>query len=248
MSSPYEFLGDETMPRRGSVTLAVTEALRRAIVMMRLKPGDTIDKGAVCARLSVSRFPVSEALARLAGEGLVDILPQRGSRVSYVRIGDVVEYMLIRKALEGEAVRVLVGRNASSLVPALAANLAAQRQAVETDDREGFHAHDLAFHDLISDAMGFCRIKTVIDQARANLDRARRLIISPRRLGDSLSEHQAIFAAIDAGDTAGAERAVRAHIDSVMREFFGFAREHPDFFADGAESPRFGSADSFPYG
>ena len=71
--SPYEFLGPPLAMTRGNVTASVTDELRRAIVTLALKPGETLDKGAICERLGVSRFPVSEALARLQIEGLVDI-------------------------------------------------------------------------------------------------------------------------------------------------------------------------------
>jgi DNA-binding GntR family transcriptional regulator len=110
-ASPYHFLAHGAQPQRGNVTTHVTDALRQAIVLMELKPGEPIDKNAICDRMSVSRFPVSEALARLQAEGLVDILPQRGSTVSLIRIADVLEYMLIRKALESEAVRALIGNH-----------------------------------------------------------------------------------------------------------------------------------------
>lgn len=246
--SPYEFLARHDTPARGGVTVAVTDALRQAIVTLELKPGEVIDKGAVCERLGVSRFPVSEALSRLQAEGLVDILPQRGSVVSFVRIADVVEYMLIRKALESEAVRVLVARRDPRLVEMLRANLDAQQAAAQNDDREGFHGQDLEFHDLLFEALELPRIKSVIDGARANLDRARRLIITPRRLSHSMSEHRAIFNAIAAADGALAEREMRGHIDSVMREFFEFAREQPELFADGGEMLRLSDTDSFPFG
>src|SRR4051794_34461149 len=107
---PYKFLVNTAAPQRGSVTASVTEQLRNAIVTLELAPGEVLDKGLICERLGVSRFPVSEAFARLQAEGLVEIMPQRGSIVSRVKIGDVVEYMLIRKALESEAVRALVAR------------------------------------------------------------------------------------------------------------------------------------------
>ena len=230
----YQFL-DATAPRRGGVTQSVTEQLRRAIVTLELKPGEVLDKGAICDRLGVSRFPVSEALARLQADGLVDILPQRGSVVSLVRMADVTEYMLIRKALECEAVRVLIGHHTEALIEDLRANLVAQRRAVERDDREGFHARDLAFHDLLFASMRFSKIKAAIEGARANLDRARRLIITPRRLAFSSNEHQAVFDAILAKDAVRATVAMRAHIDSVMGELFDFAHHRPELFADGGD-------------
>ncbi len=245
-ASPYSFLARPTALTRGNVTADVTNALRHAIVTLAMPPGSVIDKSMVCAELGVSRFPVSEALARLQAEGLVDIAPQRGSTVSLVKIADVREYMLIRKALESEALRVLIGAHDAELIAALHANMAAQREAAERDDAEAFHQIDIDFHDIIFRSMRFTKIKGIIDSARANLDRARRLIITPRRLALTIAEHQAIFDGILAASQDQATRAIRAHIDAVMVELFAFAREHPAVFADG---DTLGSdSDSFPFG
>lgn len=245
-TSSYSFLTRPATLTRGSVTADVTQAIRNAIVTLALPPGSIIDKTLICAELGVSRFPVSEALARLQIEGLVDIAPQRGSTVSLVRIADVREYMLIRKGLESEALRVLIGSHDKSLIEALHANLASQRDTAERDDAEAFHQIDIEFHDIIYRSLGFSRIKTIIDSARANLDRARRLIITPRRLALTIAEHQAIYDGILAADAAQASRAMRAHIDAVMVELFAFAREHKAVFADG---DLLGSdSDNFPFG
>lgn len=232
-TQPYPFLLRPIASPRGSVTQHVTEVLREAIVTLDLQPGEVIDKGAVCERLGVSRFPVSEALARLSTEGLVDILPQRGSVVSRIRIADVNEYMLIRRALECEAVRALVASSTPDLLEKLRHVMAYQGAAAEIGDRAGFHARDLDFHDVLVGAMGFAKVKAIVESARANLDRARRLIITPRRLVHTLSEHQAIYDAIAAGDADAAEAAMRAHIGAVMTELMEFAADNPELFADG---------------
>jgi len=242
--SPYDFLERSAAPARGSVTQEVTAALRQAIVTLALPPGATLDKGAICERLSVSRFPVSEALARLSAEGLVDIAPQRGSTVSLVRIADVKEYMLIRKALESEALRVLIGTHRPELIDALHENMARQRAVAGKDDADAFHQIDVDFHDIIFRSMKFTKIKNIIDSARANLDRARRLIITPRRLALTIAEHQAILDGILAEDAGRATKAIRAHIDAVMVELFAFAKQHPELFADGESV----ETDTFPFG
>ncbi len=247
-ASPYPFLVAPSAPTRGNVTVFVTDTLRQAIVQLDLKPGEVIDKGAICDRLGVSRFPVSEALARLQAEGLVDILPQRGSTVSLVRIADVLEYMLIRKALEAEAVRVVTGNHSDELVETLQRNMSYQRAAVDIDDRNGFHERDLEFHDIIFGDMRFSKVKGVIENTRANLDRARRLILTPRRLSVTLNEHHRILEGIAGGDAAAASAAMRAHIDSVMAELIAFATEHAELFADGdmlREDPAY---TAFPFG
>lgn len=247
-TSTYRFLLPPASPSRGNVTSYVTDALRDAIVRLDLAPGEVLDKGAICERLGVSRFPVSEALARLQAEGLVDILPQRGSTVSLVRIADVLEYMVIRKALESEAVRIVVSNPAPGLVEQLQRNMSYQRAAAEIDDNDGFHQRDLEFHHLILGAMRFIKIKVVIENARANLDRARRLILNPRRLSVTIAEHQAILDGIIAGDPLAAAAALRRHIDTVMVELIAFARLHPELFADGQQMVDTPGYDGFPFG
>src|ERR1700710_1282981 len=141
-ASPYRFLARPTALSRCSVPLNVTAALPPDMVTLALAPGQSIDKTAICEQLGVSRFPVSEALARLQSEGLVDIAPQRGSTVSLGRLADGRECMLIRKALESEALRVLIGKHDATLIEALHANMANQRETAGRDDSEAFHQID----------------------------------------------------------------------------------------------------------
>jgi DNA-binding GntR family transcriptional regulator len=246
--SPYHFLSAPASPTRGNVTVYVTDTLRSAIVTLSLKPGEVLDKGAICERLGVSRFPVSEALARLQAEGLVDILPQRGSTVSLVRIADVLEYMLIRKALEAEAVRVVTGNHSPELFETLNRNMSYQRAAAEIDDQQGFHERDLEFHDIILGDMSFTKVKGVIENTRANLDRARRLILTPRRLEVTIGEHQKILDGILKCDAARASSAMRSHIDSVMAELIAFARGNTRLFADGDQLAADPTYATFPFG
>lgn len=237
----YHFLQGSALPGRGSITQHVTDVLRDAIVTLAFRPGEVLDKGLICERLGVSRFPVSEALGRLAAEGLVDILPQRGTTVSLVRVADVLESMLIRRAIEAEATRLISGHPDPDLIDELNRSLALQRKAADEDDRESFHQLDLEFHDMLFAALRFPKIKGVIEGARANVDRARRLINSPRRLALTIAEHEKVVAAIAAVDPEAAAAAMRAHLDAVMVELVSFATERPELFADGDEplDPRF---------
>ena len=77
-------------------------ALKQAIIRGELLPGAAIDKSALCLRFGVSRLPVNTAIHRLAYEGLLRIEPQRGSYVSRIRLDDVRQWMMTRRAIEAE--------------------------------------------------------------------------------------------------------------------------------------------------
>jgi DNA-binding GntR family transcriptional regulator len=228
----YPFLSPIGQTGRGGTTDRVQAILREAIIGADLAPGTDIDKQEICDRLGVSRFPVSEALARLQAEGLVEILPQRGTRVTLIRLADVRQNTFIRRALEAETVRSLARSPAGAPLAELDRNLRYQRAAVAANDRLGFHALDLEFHQLLVDALGFGRVKATVEAARGSLDRVRRLLSSPRRHAVSLSEHEAIVTALRNRDATAAGRAMEAHLDAVVTELLAFARDNPGRFED----------------
>ncbi|RDE08418.1 GntR family transcriptional regulator [Pelagibacterium lacus] len=228
----YAFLTPNPELPRGSLTNHVTQQLRRAIIGMRLRPGTMIDKAEICARLGVSRSPVATAFARLEGEGLLEIIPQRGTMVSYVSFDAVREYVFIRKALEGEIVRALASAHEPGLLDRLHANIAQQEACTEPEDRERYDRHDLQFHRMLTDALGFRRLQAMVDSARGHLDRMRRMTNSSLRMRESIGEHLAIIKAIAKGDGQGAATVMHAHLDSIITEMQGLRHKHPDLFDD----------------
>src|SRR5689334_12699780 len=137
--SPYAFLSSLPRQGRGGTVRRVQDVIRDAIVRLDLPPGTAIDKAALCTRLGVSRFPVSEALGRLAAEGLVEILPQRGTRVARIDVADCRQAMFIRRALEIETVRAVAPRADAGLLAALDRNLREHQGALGADDANRFH-------------------------------------------------------------------------------------------------------------
>src|SRR2546430_15721174 len=106
-NSPYRFLPSLGRGKRGDTVRDVQNLLRDAIVRLELRPGVFIDKSALCERLGVSRFPVSEALGRLAAEGFVEVLPQRGTRGARIDLTDCPQAVFIRRAPQAPAMRAI---------------------------------------------------------------------------------------------------------------------------------------------
>lgn len=201
-------------------------------MQLDLKPGEILDKQAIAARMGVSRFPVGEAMNRLATEGLVDIVPQSASRVALIKISDARESMFLRRALEVETVRSIAGNATSALLQELNSNLRYQQAAADAQDLKGFHGFDLAFHAALQDHLGFERVRSATETARLGLDRVRRLLNTRRRLELTLAEHRAVVAALESHDGDAAARAMYRHLEAVMAELETFAREKPELFAD----------------
>lgn len=231
----------ETTHGRSGATERVVAGLRHAIVTMEFAPGAPLDKQVLTETYGVSRFPVAAALKRLEAEGLVEVRPQSGSRVSLIRLSDMHENLFLRRALEAEVVQHVAELGDASLLTALKRNLRYQETAVEVQDRDGFHELDIVFHDLIVNRLGYPRIAGVIESARLALDRVRRMLNSPRRLVFTYEEHVAIVAAIEAGNGPAAHRAMVAHINAVLAELEEFSCAHPEAFSDGKRATAFPS-------
>lgn len=228
--TPYRFLPVLDRGKRGGAVQNIQDAIRDAIVRLDLAPGTFIDKAALCERLGVSRFPVSEALGRLADEGFVEVLPQRGTRVTRIDLADCREAMFIRRALESDCLRAIAPRVDAPLVAALDRILSDQATAMKHDDRARFHGCDLALHDTLLAALGFERVKTAVAAARAKLDRMRLFMCTPERQAATFAEHRTIVKALKARDAQAAGRAMEQHLDMVMEELSAFSAVRPEAF------------------
>src|SRR3546814_10976245 len=103
-STPASTLADDTVDRR-TLPAAAAERLRELIIEGQLSAGTRLNERALCERLGVSRTPLREAFRLLASEGLVEIQPNRGARVTVLSENDIRESFTVLgglAALSGE--------------------------------------------------------------------------------------------------------------------------------------------------
>lgn len=207
---------DTAPPRDLLKTDRVYGILRRRIRDLELPPGAPLRKEDLTAEFGVSRAPISEAIARLAEEGLVEVFPQHGSFVAAIRGRDVREGLFIRMGLEIQAMRQVAASRTPELMAALDANLEGQAAALETGDLQRFYDLDEEMHELIFGFVGHPRARHFLDSARAQLDRVRRLALpADGRPEATLAEHRRLVEAVRMGDPDFAATAMRTHLSAV---------------------------------
>jgi DNA-binding GntR family transcriptional regulator len=224
-------LSVRTAPRKsGSKSSFVYDELRAAIIALKLQPGAQIDKADLCERLGVSRQPLSEALTRLAEERLVTVEPQKGTYVTRIRMDDVVEAAFVREALEVATVwRIAPGIDDETL-QRLRLLVSYQIAADAVGDTEEFYALDMRFHATLFGRLAYGRVAEVVESARAQTERIRRLLLGPSRNDKTVAEHEAILAGLSARDCEAAAAAMRTHLANVREELRLFAAVRPDLF------------------
>jgi|SRR5690606_27288726 len=221
--------------RRPTLGDQIYARLREAIVTLEWLPGQMLYENELSERLGVSRTPVREAIRLLASERLVDVLPQRGSRVTLISLRTVKEVQFIREQLESGAFREAARRWDPDLHgpvrDRLEANLREQAQAAEAGDLPAFFRLDEAFHRLIMGVAGNETLLALIDRMRAHLNRVRFLSLKDERdEARILGEHRELLDAVASGHEERTVRLLMAHIgkmDSVLRRL---ESRHPDYF------------------
>src|ERR1700741_451506 len=189
------------------------EAIEEEIVMGRLPPGSRIDDAALAARFAVSRTPVREALIQLESSGLVEIRRRRGAQVSVIEPKRLYEMFELMAELEAMCARRAARRCGEAQQRTLLDALELTRKAGETRDIDIYFYENERFHQAIYAASQntFLTEQTVALQRRLRPYRRLELLVRDR-MASSQAEHEAITAAIVAGDADLAADSIRGHV------------------------------------
>lgn len=192
-------------------------AYRRLLEDIRsgtLSPGARLRETDLAERLGISRTPVREAIRQLEADGLVVHLPRQGATIRSLDHAEVVELYEMRAVLEGTAAR-LAARAASDIELAELAALNAELAAAPA----GPHAREAnrVFHrTLIEAARNRFLIKAMSALQKTLLILGPTTLSDPRRAGTAVDEHAAVLKALVARDGAGAEAAMRFHVEAAL--------------------------------
>lgn len=191
----------------------VAERLRTQIFNRELEPGTWIDEQRLATAYGISRTPLREALKVLAAEGLVTMKVRRGAYVTEVSRDDVTQVFRVLALLESDAAGV-VARQATPV------QLAGLRQLHEQLERsvgrhDAFFTTNEQFHSALLGIAGNRWCQQIVADLRQVMKLNRHhSLFQQGRLADSLAEHRALMAAIEAHDAAEATRLMLAHFDS----------------------------------
>ena len=196
-----------------SLVDAAYAQIRRRILDNVWPPGHRALEQEVALALGMSRTPVHEALVRLQGEGLVQVMPRHGMRVLPVSPADMREIYDILTALECMAVELLARRRPGEpeLAPLVAASDDMDR-ALQRDDLDAWAAADERFHAGLLSLAGNRQLQATVFNYWDRAHRARMfsLRLRPKPV-DSTREHRAMVERLRAGDAAGAAQVTRQH-------------------------------------
>jgi DNA-binding GntR family transcriptional regulator len=213
--------------------------LKEEIELGELAPGTSLSELSLVERTGASRTPVREALRRLAAEGLVDLTPRLGARVSRVSAQSVRDLFEFRQLLEPVAIRQATETAAAD--PEVRRTFTSMRtEFTRIQRRVPSQARSRAFYEVadrfdwaIIHATRNEHLRRTIAELRPHTARLRNLShLDPQRTDVSVGEHVAICDALLAGDAGTAASLIAEHLAQSVRTIFRNLAEAP---ADGLE-------------
>lgn len=205
---------------KGTNTIWLYEELRREILSLAVQPADNLEEKELVERYGMSRTPVREALIRLASDGLVTLLPNRGARVAAVDLSDFPRYVEAYDLVQRAVTKLAAMRRKQGDLEAIKAAQRKFEDACSRHEPLEMTEYNRDYHAAIGDA---CHNQYLSSQYNSMLDQGMRILRIPfaydpssdddldKHLHKIITEHRAITQCIEARDAENAEMLAHDH-------------------------------------
>jgi len=192
--------------------------LKRAIVRGDLVPNSKLLLNEIAKSLGISNTPVREAINKLASEGFVKIIPNRGMIVEEINVDDNREILQIRAFLDGLIAKLAAERITDVEIVDMMEIIHEMEQCVEEDDRLTYNDLDIKFHDFLLTIGGNNKLREIYHNLIIHVHRFRiRTLSIPDRMGKSFKDHKDIALAIKERNPNEANRLSQAHVENILK-------------------------------
>lgn len=208
---------------RNSISEQAYQYLRSLILAQELGPGDIFTERRLAEQLNASRTPLRTAINRLEGEGLIERLANGSIVIRQVAVEELLEILLIRRLLEGEA----AAQSAQRVRPDQIDDMMAQTRALLADpdvEFDPFWTYDDGFHLFIAEGSGKPLLASMIQNLR-NKARMCHMVRMERNFEAQAREHIAVLEALEARDPERARAEMINHLDRVRERLMKWLLE-----------------------
>jgi DNA-binding GntR family transcriptional regulator len=207
---------------KGTGVQRIYAQVREDIIGLRLPPGADLDEASLEERFGVSRTPVREALIRLASDGLIVLLPNRGARVTHIDIGDVPQLFEALELCQRATIRWASVRRTGHDITELREMNQEFLAAARNGDSDRMGEANKEFHMVVGRACGNKYFESLYSSLLAvSLRLARTAFAYAPRSGEAhegyymevVRQHEAMIEAIASKDAEEADALARIHTD-----------------------------------
>jgi DNA-binding GntR family transcriptional regulator len=192
------------------------QKIKQAILRHEIVPGERLSHEELVLHLKISQTPIREALSRLAQEGYVTRLTNRGYRVSEMTAEEVEELFGLRGALEAYCIDEAVRRVTPEGLAELEQSVKISRKAIVANDPlVDRYIINKDFHVTLAEIAGNGAVRRVLNDACEKLVLKRRIEGVSHGGFEVLRRHREIFQAIKRKDAKKAQEVMRSHLQEI---------------------------------
>lgn len=199
----------------GASADAVYERIVQAIMEHRLPPGTKLVEEKLASVFRITRTRVREVLLRMAHEGLVNAIPNRGSFIASPSVEEARQIFDARGILEPALVRSLVARATTEDIARLREHVELERSARAEDDRQAIIRLSGEFHLLMAEMVGNPQLTKVLRELASLTCLIILLYDSPNMPACPNHEHSELIDAIEARDENLAVKVIIEHLQHI---------------------------------
>ena len=216
-------------PPKGRGAANVHLALRNEILHLALKPGEKLDEMGLVRKFGISRTPVREALIRLASEGLVFLLPNRGAQVAPLDLVDIAHYFEALELLQCAVNHWAARRRTAEDLAEIRRQRDAFRRAAAKYNQADMMESNRDLHAAIARAAHNPHVEAPFVGLLNHGMRLNWICLDHFNAGDldkhlkrACVEHDQIVRSLEKGDAAAAERLGREHANTFRQRLKDF--------------------------
>ena len=200
--------------------------LKRQVLSGQLPPGSRVVEIALADQLQVSRTVIREVIKQLELEGLVRIIPYKGTEVARFSLMDIEEIYALQATLEGMAADLATKKMTPAGWKDLQRIQRQLRKALDKTPGE-WQKLNIRFHQFFIERCGNGRLQNLIKNQRDQFARYWRIILSiPGQRERNASGHEKILKAIESGDSLKVRLAMEEHIHQTAKNLVEFLAEN----------------------
>ncbi|MBS3784328.1 MAG: GntR family transcriptional regulator [Anaerolineae bacterium] len=186
--------------------------IKEKVVTLELPPSAVIDEHILMQELDLGRTPIREALQRLDSEGLVNIVPRRGTFVNDISVTDLQKIFELRIVLEGFCARLAAQRITNEQLKRMESVLQDLEQ-LQDGDPQALMSIDKRFHRLLYASADNEFMADILNRLYDLSLRLWHLVLN--RLDEvrhSIEQHGDVYRALKEGEGDRAEAIIQKHI------------------------------------
>ena len=212
--------------------------LRESIMNFNLRPGETLDETVISEQFGTSRTPVREALILLKNEKLVDILPQKGSKVSYIDLNLVRQGYFTRRVIESALFKETAGSLSMEQLSRLKSNLQLQEREITHGAamNDYFFELDNEMHRMLYEFSHKMDVWNCVHNIGSHYDRVRYLDTKTNNINQEqiIEEHNRIYYYMMMGipSDVDSEAFMTGHLGRFRRDLPKKIEAYPEYFIE----------------